>query len=94
MKIPANLSPALPPEKPEIQYPCTWVYKVIGEDTVVMMELIITACAPAEVRITNSHTSSGGKYHSLNATLEVESEEMRLEIYELLKNHPAVKIVL
>lgn len=94
MKIPATISPGVPPEKPVIEYPCTWVYKVIGEDTDALTKLIITACAPAEVRITHSHSSSGGKYHSLNATLEVESEQTRLQIYELLKNHPAVKIVL
>lgn len=94
MKIPAHISPAIPPEKPEIEYPCAWVYKVIGENTEVLQELIITACAPADVHIAHSHSSSGGKYHSLNATLEVDSEQMRLQIYELLKGHPAVKIVL
>lgn len=82
------------PEKPEIEYPCTWVYKVIGENTDTLKELILTACAPAKVDITHSHSSSKGKYHSLNATLVVETEGMRLQIYELLKNHPAVKIVL
>lgn len=82
------------PERPEIDYPCTWTYKVIGEDTEILRELILTACAPAAVRITHSHSSSGGKYHSLNATLVVEGEEMRLQIYELLKAHPAVKIIL
>jgi len=82
------------PEKPEIEYPCNWIYKVIGEDTQLLKELIVTACAPANVKITHSHSSSGGKYHSLNAALIVESEEMRLQIYELLKSHPSVKIVL
>ena len=82
------------PEKPEIDYPCTWVYKVIGEDTVTLREVILTACAPADVDITHSHSSSKGKYHSLNATLVVETEDMRLQIYELLKTHPAVKVVL
>jgi putative lipoic acid-binding regulatory protein len=83
-----------PPEKPEIDYPCSWVYKVIGEDTQVLQELILTACAPSAVEISHSHSSSGGKYHSLNATLTVDSEEMRLQIYAALKSHPAVKIVL
>lgn len=80
--------------KPEIDYPCLWVYKVIGEDPAVLREIIITACAPAAVEISPSHQSSKGKYHSLNASLTVDSEEMRHGIYELLKNHPAVKIVL
>jgi len=70
------------------------MYKVIGEDTGLLKEIILTACAPAPVDIRHSHSSSGGKYHSLNATLVVESEEMRLQIYELLKNHPDIKIVL
>ena len=82
------------PEKPEIEYPCEWVYKVIGVDTETLKEVIITACAPAPVKISHSHSSSKGKYHSLNATLVVESEEQRLQIYELLKNHAAVKVVL
>lgn len=80
--------------KPDIDYPCNWVYKVIGEDPRILEELIITACAPASVEITPSHTSSGGKYHSLNASLTVENEAMRLQIYDLLKEHPAVRYVL
>ncbi|MFV0438641.1 MAG: DUF493 domain-containing protein [Desulfopila sp.] len=82
------------PDKPDIEYPCTWVYKVIGEDPTLLNEVILTACAPAPVRITPSHTSSGGKYHSVDATLVVDSEEMRLQIYEVLKSHPGVKVVL
>lgn len=94
MKKPGLVTLGNQPEKPEIEYPCDWVYKVIGEDPEVMKELIITACAPAEVEIAHSHTSSKGKYHSLNASLVLEDEEQRLQIYELLKNHPAVKVVL
>lgn len=82
------------PDKPEIDYPCTWVYKVIGEDTTVLRQLILTACAPARVEISHSHSSSKGKYHSLNAKVRVTSEEMRISIYTLLKSHPAVKVVL
>lgn len=94
MKTPGLVTIGNQPEKPEIEYPCDWVYKVIGEDPVVMKELIITACAPAEVKVEHSHTSSKGKYHSLNASLVVEDEVQRLQIYDLLKNHPAVKVVL
>lgn len=94
MKTPGLVTAGNQPEKPEIEYPCNWVYKVIGEDQEEMKNLIVTACAPAEVQITHSHTSSKGKYHSLNASLVVESEEQRLQIYDLLKNHPAVKVVL
>lgn len=81
-------------EKPEIVYPCSWVYKVIGEDCTLLKGVIVDACTPHEVTIGHSHSSSKGKYHSLNAELVVPDEETRLKIYESLKNHPAVKIVL
>lgn len=94
MKRPGLITESNQPEKPEIEYPCDWVYKVIGEDPTVLKEIIITACAPTQVLINHSHTSSKGKYHSLNASLMVEDEKQRLQIYDLLKNHPAVKVVL
>jgi putative lipoic acid-binding regulatory protein len=81
-------------ERPEIEYPCTWSYKVIGEDCTLLKEVIASACAPLDVAISHSHMSSKGKYHSLNAELVVTSEEVRLSIYETLKTAPAVKIVL
>lgn len=79
---------------PEIEYPCTWVYKVIGEDCTLLRDVIVATCSPTEVTISHSQTSSKGKYHSLNAELIVTSEELRLSIYETLKSDPAVKIVL
>jgi uncharacterized protein len=81
-------------ERPEIEYPCTWVYKVIGEDCSLLKDVIAKTCDPIDVTITHSHMSSKGKYHSLNAELVVPSEEVRLGIYETLKSSPAVKIVL
>ena len=81
-------------KRPEIEYPCTWVYKVIGRDCTLLKELIVSACAPQSVKISHSNTSSGGKYHSLSAELRVEDETTRLAIYENLKNSPGVKFVL
>jgi putative lipoic acid-binding regulatory protein len=81
-------------EKPEIEYPCTWVYKVIGEDCSLLKDIIVDSCTPHEVTISHCHSSSKGKYHSLNAELVVPDEETRLRIYENLKATPAVKIVL
>lgn len=84
----------LHPERPEIEYPCTWVYKVIGSDCSLLKEVIVSSCSPHEVQISHSHSSSRGKYHSLNAELEVPNEKVRLLVYEKLKRNPAVKIVL
>jgi hypothetical protein len=80
--------------KPEIQYPCLWLYKVIGKDQESLRAAIIAACTPVPVRISLSHCSSQGTYSSFNAELEVKDEDMRLAIYQSLTSHPAVKFVL
>lgn len=80
-------------KKPEIIYPCLWLYKVIGEDAIALARAINTVC-PAPAVIVPSKTSSGGKYCSLNVEIEVADEAARLAIYQNLKNHLAVKMVL
>lgn len=89
-----NFLPLESPERPEIKYPCTWVYTIIGEDCSLLKDTIVSACSPLSVKISHSHSSSKGKYHSLNAELEVPNEEVRLQVYETLKSSPVVKIIL
>jgi len=81
-------------QKPKIDYPCSWLYKVIGEEQEAIREAVYHTCAGKEITCTFSHTSSGGKYHSFNVELEVENEETRLSIYNRLNNHPAIKVVI
>ena len=83
----------IPPKRPEITYPCIWSYKIIGENREFLKEAILVACAPHPVDITYSRSSSGGKYHSVEARLVVENEAARLAIFDALKTHPAVKIL-
>lgn len=78
---------------PKITYPCLWLYKVIGKDATDLARAINTVC-PAATVIVPSKTSSGGKYCSLNVEIEVANEATRLAIYQNLKNHLAVKMVL
>lgn len=80
--------------KPEIHYPCQWQYKVIGTDIKDVEEAIKEICAPIPVTINYSHSSSSGKYHSLNAEVEVQDDEARLSLYRALHDHPAIKVVL
>ena len=80
--------------KPEIHYPCTWEYKVIGKDHGLIKEAIVEICAPVPVSITYSHSSSSGKYHSYNAKIEVQDDEARLAIYRALHAHSAIQIVI
>lgn len=77
-----------------IEYPCSWDYKVIGEDPTLIKDAVTRICAPVTPTLTYSNSSSGGKYHSFKATLIVDSEERRLAIFQALKHDPAIKMVL
>lgn len=44
--------------------------------------------------ITISNTSKTGRYHCLNVEMVVDDEGHRTGVYDRLRNHPAIKIVL
>ncbi len=80
--------------KPDLTYPCPWVYKVIGRD----MERLRTAAAEIlsgrAYSATPSRSSPGGAYHCLNVEMTVGNEPDRLGCYEKLRSHPDVIMVL
>ena len=80
--------------KAKLDYPCQWLYKVIGTDHEQLRQAIreIITNIPCEINLSNS--SSSGKYLCLNLEITVQSEEERNSIYLNLKAHPQVKIVL
>lgn len=80
--------------KPDISYPCTWEYKVIGENQEKLKEVIREACAPLKPHISLSNISSSGRYYSLNATLEVADESTRLLIFDKIQKSSDVKMVI
>ena len=80
--------------KPDIEYPCPWGYKVIGSDAELLRSAIAEVIQEHPHTVTPSNRSHTGKYHCLNVELVVANEECRLEIYEGLRKHPAIKIVL
>jgi putative lipoic acid-binding regulatory protein len=80
--------------KPEIDYPCSWLFKVIGCGCREVEQAIAEVVGEVPFKITASHVSSGGKYHSVDLELEVASEEHRNAIYQNLSAHAAVKVVL
>jgi uncharacterized protein len=79
--------------KINIDYPCLWVYKVIGSDETTMRTAIAEAI-PGGCEITTSRSSAGGKYVSLTVTVRVEDEIGRTSIYEALLKDLSVKVVL
>jgi uncharacterized protein len=81
-------------ERPEINYPCEWSYKVIGTDVEMILAAIDDASCGIEYDVTPSNVSKNEKYYSLDVTLEVPSEFMRDFIFQKLKDSEHIKIVL
>ena len=77
-----------------IEYPSKWTYKLISEHHDHTKEAIKDVIAEKEHNLTISNTSKGGKYVSMNLELLVMSEEERTFIFEALKAHVKIKMVL
>jgi putative lipoic acid-binding regulatory protein len=80
--------------KPEIAYPCRWVYKVIGRDLSLLQSAVAEVLTGRSYAATPSRSSKGGAYHCLSVELTVESESVRIGFYEKLRRHPAAIMVL
>ncbi len=81
-------------EKLQVEYPCRWLYKVIGTDDNLIRQAISETVVDITCSVTYSNRSSKGKYHCLNLEVHVIDEENRTSIYEALKKHPHIKKVL
>ena len=81
-------------EKLVLEYPCSWCYKVIGhhehEIHTAVKEIILEK--PHTLKLSNA--SKTGKYVSMNLDLIITNEDERTFIYEALKNHQLIKMVL
>lgn len=82
------------PDKPRIDYPCPWLFKVIGVDREAVAVAIVEVVGEAEHLLTYANSSSGGKYHSFNLELVVESETHRDHFYRELAARAVVKVVI
>ena len=80
--------------RPEIEYPCEWGYKVIGNNVDQMLEAIENASSGLEYSVTPSNISKNGNYFSLNFRMEVPNEVVRNIVYEKLDKSEAVIMVL
>jgi uncharacterized protein len=80
--------------KPEISYPCPWVYKVIGRDLGLLQCVVAEVLSGQTYSAVPSRSSKGGAYHCLNVEMTVENEPDRLGFYEKLRRHPDVIMVM
>lgn len=80
--------------KPGIEYPVNWVYKVIGIDFETVKQAIAEVITDKEYSVDNSNISSKGAYVSVKIELVVENEDIRDSIFNELKQHQNIKMVL
>lgn len=91
-----------PAQKPEIEFPCRWGYKVIGFDSEAVAEAIreclgLRLGADLGSRglvLEPSRASAGGKYVSWSVNLRVDSLPERDEIFSAFSSHEAVRMVI
>ena len=82
------------PEKPEINYPCEWGFKLIGTDKAKLEQCIEEIMADRDHHCTEGNISKKGKFLAMNAKCEVCSEEERNEIFKAFSDHDDVKMVI
>lgn len=82
------------PDRPAIDYPCIWSYKLICAGGTEARQLVESILGEREFTLLPSQSSSSGKYESHDLSVVVMNDEDRLGIFDGFKNHPAVKFLL
>ena len=81
-------------EKPDIEYPCEWGYKIIGTDKVKLQATVFDVVGEREYTTKEGNSSSKGKFHTLNMKCRVESQADRDAIFKAFQEHEDVKMVI
>lgn len=84
------------PPKPKLtlNYPCAWVFKVIGSDPAALRNAAAEVFGDTPCAISLSNSSSTGRYHCLDLEVTVADEASRNTFHHMLKKHPSIKLVL
>jgi len=81
-------------QKLELTYPTDWHYKVVGAEREKLEQAVRDVILEREHTLSHSNASRTGKYVSMNLDLLVQNEDERQFIYEALKAHQHIKMVL
>ena len=81
-------------EKPEINYPTKWGFKVIGKDKEKVQQAIKDVMGEKSHSCKFSNSSKKGNFHSFAAECTVDSEEERDRLYKAFGKHDDVDYVL
>ncbi len=89
-----TLNDKLKDKKLELEYPCNWCYKVIASEKEALQNAIEDVVSQREYKLSDSNRSKTGKYISMNLDLLVHNENDRQFIYDTLKRHQDIKMIL
>ena len=84
-------------EKPKITYPTQWGFKIIGRDKEALLTCIkeiMKEVGDKEHLCSLGNSSKTGKFHTYNASCNVETEEERNKIFKYFENHDEVEMVI
>jgi len=81
-------------KKVVLEYPCNWCYKVIATEEAALKKAISDVIDEREHTLAHSNKSKTGKYISMNLDLLVHNEDDRTFIFDALKRHQDIKMVL
>ena len=81
-------------EKPEITYPTNWGFKLIGRDKETLLACIKEVMGDKKHLCSVGNASRTGKFHSYNASCEVESQEERDRLFKYFQDHDDVDMVI
>jgi len=81
-------------DKVVLDYPCNWSYKLISTEVKALKKAISDVIDEREHKLSHSNNSKTGKYVSMNLDMLVHNEDDRNFIYEALKKHQNIKMVL
>jgi putative lipoic acid-binding regulatory protein len=89
-----TLNDKLQDKKLELEYPCNWCYKVIASEKDALQQAVKDVVDEREHKLTDSNSSKTGKYVSMNLDMLVHNDDDRQFIYDALKKHQDIKMVL
>ncbi len=81
-------------EKPDITYPCNWIYTIFVKDPLIVEETLERILTEFDYDFSPSKSSRGGKYYSFKVEVSVPSEMAKDSIFELLSNAKEILFVL
>ena len=80
--------------RPDIDYPTSWNYKLIGRDIDKLIQCVKDAMGDKPHHCTQGNVSRTGKFHAYNTNCTVEDEAERNRIFKYFEDHSAVEMVI